>query len=226
LREAVVGFLAGLVLAFIAASIAETVTGYKSGDALPVAVTVADVAALWIGLIGAAVYASRHYGLGSLTADFGLKIGSLWDVVVGAAIGVAGQYLVIPAIYWPFEQLDHGLAHSLSQPAHQDVAAAHGDVQVAVLMLFLAIGAPFVEETFFRGLVLRGLLDRLPVAAAIIVSALAFALAHFEPLQFAGLAVFGAILGVLAWRTGRLAPGIAAHAAFNAAAVLSIAHFG
>jgi uncharacterized protein len=226
LGEAVAGFCAGLIFATIAATIAEDAVGYKSGQALPVVVTIVDVAALWVGLIGAAVWATRRFGHSSLVTDLGLRIGSVWDIVVGAVIGVATQYVIIPAIYWPFEQIDHGLAHSLSQPAHQDVAAAHGDLQVAVLMLFLAVGAPLVEETFFRGLVLRGLLYRLPVPAAIVVSALAFGLAHFEPVQFAGLAAFGVILGVLAWRTGRLAPGIAAHASFNAVAVLSIAHFG
>jgi membrane protease YdiL (CAAX protease family) len=81
-----------------------------------------------------------------------------------------------------------------------------------------------VEEIFFRGLVLRALLGRLPVPAAVAVSGLAFAFAHFEPVQFAGLAVFGAVLGLLAWWTGRLGPGIAAHAAFNAAALLTLIH--
>jgi membrane protease YdiL (CAAX protease family) len=61
-------------------------------------------------------------------------------------------------------------------------------------------------------------------APAIVITALAFGLAHFEVAQFAGLAVFGAVLGTLAWRTGRLAPGVAAHAAFNAAAVASVVH--
>jgi membrane protease YdiL (CAAX protease family) len=39
--------------------------------------------------------------------------------------------------------------------------------------------------------------------------------------QFPGLALFGIILAVLAYRTGRLTPSIGAHAAFNAVAVLS-----
>ena len=56
------------------------------------------------------------------------------------------------------------------------------------------------------------------------VSALLFGLAHFEAVQFAGLAAFGVVLGVLAWRTGRLTPGIGAHAAFNAAAVVAVVH--
>jgi membrane protease YdiL (CAAX protease family) len=88
------------------------------------------------------------------------------------------------------------------------------------------VGAPLVEELFFRGLLFRALLGRapVPVPVAVVVSALLFALAHFEAVQFAGLAVFGVVLALLAWRTGRLMPGIGAHAAFNLAAVVSVVH--
>jgi membrane protease YdiL (CAAX protease family) len=226
LPEALIGFAVGLVLAGVAASAASAAVGYHGGSGadLPVAVTCADVAALWVGLVGAAVVASRRSGSASLVGDFGLRIGSGWDVVVGAAIGLASQYLLIPLLYLPAEQIDGGLARSLGAPAHQETGAAHGVGAIAVLLVFIAVGAPVVEELFFRGLVLRGLLGRVPAPVAIIVSGLLFALAHFEPVQFAGLAVFGVVLGVLAWRTARLAPGMAAHAAFNAAAVLSLAH--
>jgi len=222
-----VGFAVGLLLAIIASSLAAQAVGYKTGStaALPVAVTVADVAGLWVGLLAAAAVAARQHGTGRLGRDFGLRFASPLDVVAGGAIGVFCQYLLIPAVYWPFEQIFPGLAHSLSSPAHQETGAAHGPFEVTVLLLALAAGAPVVEELFFRGLVLRGLLGRLPVPAAIVVSALAFALAHFEAVQFGGLALFGVILGVLAWRTGRLGPGIAAHAGFNAVAVISLAHF-
>jgi membrane protease YdiL (CAAX protease family) len=57
-----------------------------------------------------------------------------------------------------------------------------------------------------------------------VANGLLFGLAHFEVAQFAGLAVFGVVLGVLAWRTSRLMPGIGAHAAFNLVAVLSVIH--
>lgn len=86
------------------------------------------------------------------------------------------------------------------------------------------MGAPLVEELFFRGLLLRALLGRTPVPVAVVISALLFGLAHFEAVQFAGLAAFGVILALLAWRTGRLMPGIGAHAAFNMAAVFSVVH--
>jgi uncharacterized protein len=223
LWEAAGGFLVGLVLAAIATSISESATGYRSGP-FPVAVTTADVVALWAGLVGAAVWASRRRGTGDLAVDYGLRIGGPLDIVGGAAVGVACQYLLIPGLYWPVEQLDHSLRHQLGQPAHNEAGTAHSVGAVVVLVVVLVIGAPFVEELFFRGLLLRGLLGVTRPPVAIVVSGLLFGLAHFEAAQFAGLAVFGVILGVLAWRTGRLVPGMAAHAAFNAVAVASVVH--
>jgi membrane protease YdiL (CAAX protease family) len=93
---------------------------------------------------------------------------------------------------------------------------------VAVLFVFLVIGAPVVEELFFRGLLLRSLDRRFGTPAAVIGSALVFGLVHYELLQLPALILFGIVLAVLAERTGRLGPGIAAHAAFNAATVLSL----
>ncbi len=223
LWEAAAGFVVGLILAAIATSAAEQAVGYRSGP-FPVAVTVADVGALWIGLVGAAVWASRRRGTGDLAADYGLRIGGWLDVVGGALVGLVCQYLLLPALYWPWEQLDHSLRHQLSQPAHNEAGVAHSVGAVVGLLLVLAVAAPVVEELFFRGLVLRGLLGVAPPPVAIVGSGLLFGLAHFEAVQFAGLAVFGVVLGVLAWRTGRLAPGMAAHAAFNAVAVASVVH--
>jgi uncharacterized protein len=169
-------------------------------------------------------FASRVRGQGNLGLDYGWGLGRWWDLPAGAAIGLACQYLLIPLLYLPFEHIDRNLSHELSQPARNDSGAAHSVGSVAVLVLFLVVFAPMVEELFFRGLFLRALLGRTPPAVAIVVSGLVFALAHFEAVQFAGLAVFGVVLGVLAWRTGRLAPGIGAHAAFNAAAVIAVVH--
>jgi len=226
LPEAILGFAAGLLLSAVATSIAAGSTGYRlsSGGALPVAVTGADVGGLWVGLVGAAVFSSRRRGTGDLGRDFGWGLGRWWDLPVGAAIGMACQYLLIPLLYLPFESVDHHLNHQLSQPVQRDTGAVHGAGSITVLLLLLAVGAPIVEELFFRGLLLRALLARTPAPAAVVGSALLFGLAHFEAVQFAGLAAFGVVLAMLAWRTGRLTPGIGAHAAFNTVAVLSVVH--
>jgi membrane protease YdiL (CAAX protease family) len=224
LGEAVVAYLAGTVLSLVASGIAQSAVDYHPvrGSSLPVAVTVAGLVGLWAGLAGGVVYATRAKGSGSLAEDFGLRVQLPWDVVGGVAVGLASQYAMVPLLYLPFEQFDHTLRRRLENQAKDVTRAAHGGLQVTVLFLFLVIGAPVVEELFFRGLLLRSLDRRFGTAAAVLGSALVFGLAHYELLQLPALILFGIVLAVLAERTGRLGPGIAAHAAFNAATVLSL----
>ncbi|HEY5439572.1 MAG TPA: CPBP family intramembrane glutamic endopeptidase, partial [Acidimicrobiales bacterium] len=57
---------------------------------------------------------------------------------------------------------------------------------------------------------------------AVLMSAALFALAHAEPLQFAGLFFLGIILATLVWRTGRLIPSIVTHVSFNGVAIAAL----
>ena len=99
------------------------------------------------------------------------------------------------------------------------------------------VGAPFFEELFFRGVLLRALARLFGTiggwvgpALAIAVTGVLFGLAHAESLQLLGLAVFGIILSFVAYRTGRLGMNMVAHATFNltalAAAVVVPLAFG
>jgi uncharacterized protein len=226
LGDALAGYIAGFVISAITVAIVDNAVGYHAGrgQAVPLAVLAASAVGLWVGLAGAPVVVSWRKGTKSLARDFGLRVGAWWDIPAGLAIGAVAQYALIPLLYLPAELVDPHIRHRLSQPAQQDTGAVHSQVALTLALLLLAVGAPIVEELFFRGLLLRSLLVRTSPPLAIIASALLFALAHFEALQFAGLAAFGVVLGALAWRTGRLAPGIAAHAAFNAGAVITLTH--
>ena len=88
-----------------------------------------------------------------------------------------------------------------------------------LLYAAVIIGAPIVEEIFFRGLLLRGLAKHFDDRLAVIVSAVLFAGTHFQLARFPGLFVVGIVFAELVRRTGRLGPAIAAHMAFNATAV-------
>jgi membrane protease YdiL (CAAX protease family) len=59
-------------------------------------------------------------------------------------------------------------------------------------------------------------------ALAVVLSACLFALAHGEPVQFAGLALLGVVLGIVVKRTQRLVPSMLTHASFNAVALVSL----
>jgi membrane protease YdiL (CAAX protease family) len=224
LREAALAFVAGEVLSLITGSIAQAVVNYQPGKGkpIPLAVTISALVGLWAGLGGGVVYAARSRGSGSVVQDFGMRIAGWWDVGVGVGAGLVSQYILIPALYFPFEQIDSSLRHRLQTPAKQDTAAAHGAWQITLLFLFLSIGAPIIEELFFRGLLLRSLDRRFGPAIAVGGSAVIFGVAHFQLLQLPALILFGLVLGLLAQRTGRLGPGIVAHATFNAVTVISL----
>jgi membrane protease YdiL (CAAX protease family) len=208
-------------------------TGYhgRSGETIPLGVLAASVIGLWLGLIGTTLKVSRDQGKAGVARDFGLRIGAWWDLPVGAAVGLASQYGLVRLVYLPFETFDHHLYKQISQPAQRDTSAVHTVPELVVALLLLAVGAAIAEELFFRGLLLRSLNSaigtwrpRLAVPLSVAISAVCFALAHFQAVQFLGLACFGVVLALMAWRWDRLGPSIAAHAAFNASAVLSITH--
>jgi membrane protease YdiL (CAAX protease family) len=232
-RFALVGFVVGYFLSVIAVAVVSPLVGYhgRPGEAIPLSVLAASVIGLWSGLVLAAVKVSRDLGSGNVVRDFGWRVGAWWDLPVGAAIGLACQYGLVRLVYLPFETFDHTLARRISQPAQHETSGVHTVPQLAVALLLLAVGAPLVEELFFRGLLFRSLRctfsqgrPRLAVPLAVVISSLLFSLAHFEAVQFLGLACVGAVFAVMAWRWDRLGPSVAAHAAFNLSAVLSITH--
>ena len=63
---------------------------------------------------------------------------------------------------------------------------------------------------------------RRAVTLGVLISAVLFGLAHGEPVQFAGLALFGVVLAVLVQRTRRLVPSFVTHASFNAVALVAL----
>lgn len=91
--------------------------------------------------------------------------------------------------------------------------------------ILLAIGAALLpaicEETAFRGLVLSGF-ERWGKLAGGAVTTVLFAAFHLEPYGIPTYLVLGTLLAWLAWRTGSILPGIAAHAVNNLLALVQV----
>ncbi len=75
--------------------------------------------------------------------------------------------------------------------------------------------APLVEEMFFRGILLRGMLKRYTPADAMVYSAFIFGVAHLNIYQFVIAFVVGLMAASLYLRTRSLWPGIVLHAGIN-----------
>jgi hypothetical protein len=230
----VAGFVVGQVAALVVVGVAAAIEG-KSGQ-LAMIETLASppdwyigssLVGIWCGFALGPLVASRLRGTRSVVTDLGLRFA--WIDLIGIAIGVGGQ-LLVSVLYAPF--IRH--LHNFSAPTQKLTGGAHG-WGFFVIAVLTVVGAPFFEELFFRGLLLRALLritapDAVSsrgsrtrwLVVAVVLDAVLFGLAHGELEQFAGLAVFGAILAYVSWRTGRQGMNMVSHAAFNLVAVLSV----
>src|SRR5579875_826012 len=228
------GFVVGQVVGAVFVAIAAAVAGesgqlsrFASMSAPPEWYVGTSLVGLWVGFFAGPFAASKLAGTRRFIADLGVRF-RLVDLA-GIPLGLAGQ-LVLDALYAPFvPHLKHFTA-----PTHRLVGAAHG-WGFLVIALLTVLGAPFFEEILFRGLALRALVrilaPRSPAAtarraagvtAAVVVDGVLFGLAHWELYQFAGLAVFGILLAIVCYRTGRLGMNMVAHASFNLVAVLAV----
>lgn len=227
LGDVLLGFSIGLagsqvVLAIILAATHRTV---DQVDDLPLSLVAVAQMGLWLGLLGAPVLATGLKGNG-VVADLHLR--ARWrDAWRGGGIGVLLQLVALPLLYWPLLHLLDKGSSDLEGPAREMTDRADGALGVLLLVLIVGVGAPIIEEIFYRGLFQRALLKRgLPPFAAIGLNAVVFGLSHGQLLQLPALVLFGAAAGVLAHRSGRLGPAIAAHITFNMVTVISLLAVG
>jgi membrane protease YdiL (CAAX protease family) len=166
----------------------------------------------WLFLIGVPVFATRLKGNGPVR-DLRLRFAPV--DVAAFPLGVALQAIAVPLLYWPILRLLDQTPDDVSAEARELTDAASGG-GIAVLILVVCVGAPFAEELFYRGLLLRAVEKRWDLRAAVIASTVVFALAHFQGIQLPALLMFGLVASLLAARTGRLGPAMLCHAGFNA----------
>jgi membrane protease YdiL (CAAX protease family) len=214
---ALAGWVAALVFANIGAVILLTVTGYAGTDfdELPLWVIAVAQIPLWVGLVGVVIVASQRFGTGSLRRDYGFSF--RWRDLWGFPIGLVTQLVFVPLLYWFIGVFVD--TSSVSQQAESLTDRAVG-IGVTLLIVLVVVGAPVIEELFFRGLLLRSIEARWNDGLALGASAVLFGLAHFQLLQLPALVMFGLVAGYCAQRTGRLGMSVFAHAGFNATTVL------
>jgi len=214
---------AAVVLAYLGGTVVAVLLVGLSGARTnsPVANTL-GIVGLWTGFVGMPVYLSRTRGTGRLSTDFGLRFGGPADLGLGLAAGVASYLLVDGYAQFLKAAGDHAdLGHEATQ------LSGHGlGFGFVVFAACVVVGAPFAEELYFRGLAQPVLQRTFGGWGGLAVTSVLFGFAHIgsNPIEaILPLALFGAVLGLLAWRTGRLGPGIVAHMTFNGITVVALA---
>lgn len=215
---ALLGVVAGLVFSVVGVLIALIVARHVKAVALAL-----NFVGLWTGLAGACWLASRRYGTGHLRQDFGItaKKTDIWRGLAGSLIARLAAIVPLAILY----ALGHRFVGSnLTGEKSLDTAA------LATYAVIAVVGAPLIEETFFRGLLLQSLKARWGTRVAVGVQALLFGLCHAAP-QYGfrnfsivlGTAIGGLVFGIMAVRFRRLGPDMWAHAWFNVVAVIVLA---
>ncbi|MBR6054229.1 MAG: CPBP family intramembrane metalloprotease [Bacteroidales bacterium] len=88
-----------------------------------------------------------------------------------------------------------------------------------VSILLAVIMAPLFEEWLLRGMILRGLLEKMKPGWAIVISAALFGAIHMNPWQGIPAFVLGCFFGYVYWKTGNLWLTILMHAVNNGLSV-------
>ena len=220
LGDVAAGILLSLVLSVLVSSVVYSVVGSDAFDDLELWATALLQVPLWLALVGVPVVATRLKGRRSLSRDFGLTM--RWsDIPLGLGLGLGLQIalgIVLQLVYPLF-----GIDLDRVGDSAQDLAdRATSGVGVVLVLLIAAVGAPIVEELFYRGLFLRSVQRRFGDGAAVVVPAVVFGFLHFQLFDLLALVLFGIAVGVLVLRQGRLGMAIWTHVAFNLTALLSL----
>ena len=202
-----VGWLAGNIAG--SAVLAASGTANQAAADRPAWVAVCSAAALWIPQLVALVLVSRRFATGRPFADYGLSFRSV--DLVGIPIGVLSQLVLLRLVYWPLQTWWPNTFSDkhLDQNAKELYDTAKG-IWVVILVLVIVVGAPFVEELVYRGLLMSAARRSLNDGVALVAVAVFFALIHFRPVEYPGLFAFGLVLGACLLATDRIGMGIIA----------------
>ena len=171
--------------------------------------------ALWIGTLGIPLW--LYYSKGISWRQFGWRF-KRSDIFKGLLIGLGAQIaagLLYLPLYVIFDDID------VSEPAKELVDKATG-LGVFLLFLVVVVGAPVVEEIFYRGLTLKAFEKKMGGRLALVASSLLFAVAHLQFVQFPALFLFGFVAAYLARKYDRLGRAVWAHVGFNATTVIAL----
>ena len=147
------------------------------------------------------------YALDSI--NFGSRGGIMMGIIVSIAT-IAAAFVAEPVA-----------ALLPDMPAHLEAALemmTKGPLWASLLSV--SVFAPLFEEWLCRGLVLRGLMNKMNPTGAILTSAAFFAVLHMNPWQALPAFILGAIFGYVYYRTGSLKLTMLMHCVNNTFSVL------
>jgi membrane protease YdiL (CAAX protease family) len=110
---------------------------------------------------------------------------------------------------------------SIEAPASKiEILVRNKSLSSNILLVVVAVIAPFSEEIFFRGFLYSAFKKSCGVNAGLFLSSLLFALVHMELYSFIPLMIIGWILAYMFEKTKSLIPAIFLHGVYNLILIL------
>jgi membrane protease YdiL (CAAX protease family) len=162
---------------------------------------------------------TKIYGKDRRQEDLALSRPSGLELLVAGALGVI---IHVPVGYLS-ALVERG--YPTSRAALQvelQVLTPSSPAMAVGMFVSAALIVAFIEELYFRGALFTALGRSNPAFVAVWTTAVAFALAHPKPRDWAALFVVALVLGELRRHARSIWPGIALHAAFNATTLLFV----
>ncbi len=234
LAEAVPAWIASVFVSLLAYSVLLSVGGYSASsperpggylgrtiaqlasgdeprnDAVPIVWRMATLVPGWIALLGVAWLLAGVAGKARVGWDLR---GKASDIALGVGAGIFIQVPVLTIVGILMTLILGDFAPS--GRAQELVDSLNSPFALIALVLGVAVGAPLVEELFYRGIVQGWLVEKIGDWPGLIVASIIFGAVHIRLIEIAPLAVAGFGFGVLVLITGRLLPAIIAHMTFN-----------
>lgn len=218
-----------LTIMAVAVIAKNAILGIKAVELMP-----AVAQSLTRAVVLATYYAAQLAGIAFIARRHGSRLFQAFaldavfdpDRLDGRAAAISAGWVLTLFLGTELVSIGYGLvmqAWGWEQPARlsSDVASVFGSggMGLALSALLVAVAAPLVEELAFRGLVLPVWCRGLGEWGGILASAALYAAFHFSLWMFLPTFVLGIALGWLVRSRGGLAPAIALHVLYNAAAV-------
>jgi ABC-2 type transport system permease protein/sodium transport system permease protein len=160
-----------------------------------------------------------------LAAAFRTQNSSVRFCAAGALLGVSLGLLIVELTVllkqWKMVEIGKELEDLINKKA-----AELNELPLPLVLLAIAVIPPLAEELFFRGYLFRALLERWGASATIVATAVAFGAFHAFGVSGVTLErllpslLMGLVLGMLAWQSGSVWPGVVLHALNNSLLLL------
>lgn len=153
----------------------------------------------------------------------GLSVFRSADVAMAVLLGAANALSLSNWLGWLSSKLFPQVILDLFDTVRVLSSAMTNPLEQTAVLVAVVVLAPVAEEFLFRGVLFRGLTERLGIVASAVISGFIFSAYHLDPVGFLPRFEIGIVLALLVWKRGSLWPCIAAHAANNALAMILMA---